>query len=170
MEQVRRLRERLRDVPLSAVYSSPLERAVETAQPIADERRMSVRIVDGLNEVEFGDWTNLTFEEPDALPEWRRFNRERGTAAVPRGEAAVDVQRRIVSTLVELASRHVGETIAAVSHADVIRAAVLHAAATPLGEWQRFEIGPASITALVYTPDGPRLLCVNERPYCAPGA
>ena len=167
--QVQRLCERLRGVPLAAVYSSPLERAVATAEPLAADRLLPVRICDGLNEVDFGDWTGLTFQELEAVPEWQRFNRERASATVPNGETATDVQRRIVATLATLASRHAGEMIAAVSHADVIRNAVLHAAATPIREWQRFEVSPASITALQYADDEPRLLVVHERPYAAPG-
>ena len=123
-----------------------------------------------MNEVDFGDWTGLTFAELDAIPAWQRFNRERSTAAVPNGETAADVQRRVVATLSELAGRHPGAIIAAVSHADVIRNAVLHAAATPLDLWYRFEISPASITALLLVDRELRLLTVNERPYSAPGA
>lgn len=167
--QTERLRERLRAVAIAAVYSSPMERAVATAEPIARDRMMPVQIADGLTEVDFGEWTGLTFAELDAKPEWQRFNRQRGTAVVPGGEAAADVQRRVVAALRALASRHPGETIVAVSHADVIRNAVLDAAATPLDLWHRFEISPASITAISFTDGEPRLLTVNERPYSAPG-
>jgi probable phosphoglycerate mutase len=170
LAQAEQLRVRLRGVPLAAVYSSPMERAIATAEPLASDRMMPVQLVDGLTEVDFGAWTGLTFAELERQPGWQRFNRERGTAAVPGGEAAADVQRRVVATLRELASRHAGQTIAAVSHADVIRNAVLHAAATPLNLWNRFEISPASITALIVGDDDTRLLTVNERPYSAPGA
>lgn len=170
VRQTQQLRERLRTVTLAAVYSSPMERAVATAEPLARDRLMHVQIIDGLTEVEFGDWTGLTFAELDRKPEWQRFNSDRGTAAVPGGETAADVQRRMVATLISLASRHPGETIAAVSHGDVIRNAVLHAAGTPLDLWHRFEISPASITALLFTDGEFRLLTVNERPYTAPGA
>jgi len=169
LAQAQQLRERLRGVAFAAVYSSPMERAVATAEPLAADRMMPVQIVDGLTEVDFGDWTGLTFAELDAKPEWQRFNRQRGTAVVPRGETAAEVQQRVVGTLTALASRHLGETIAAVSHGDVIRNAVLHAAATPLDLWHRFDISPASITAIVFTDGEPRLLTVNERPYSAPG-
>jgi probable phosphoglycerate mutase len=167
--QVERLRERLRGVELSAVYSSPLERALATAAPLASDRRLDVQIDEELLEVDFGDWTGLSFEELDALPEWQRFNRERGRAVVPNGESAADVQRRIVAALARLAARHRGETIAAVSHGDVIRNAVLHAAGTPLDLWRRFEISPASVTSVSYEEEAPRLLTVNERPYSPPG-
>jgi probable phosphoglycerate mutase len=130
--QAQQLQERLRGVALAAVYSSPLERAVATAEPLARDRMQPVLIVEGLTEVDFGEWTGLTFAELEANPEWQHFNRDRGTAIVPGGETAADVQQRVIATLNTLASTHPGETIAAISHGDVIRNAVLYAAATPL--------------------------------------
>ena len=169
LAQVLRLRERLRGVALAAVYSSPMARAIATAAPIARDRAIDVQVAEELNEVDFGDWTGLTFSELDAMPEWQQFNAARSTARVPNGETAADVQRRITSWLSARAEQHRGETIAPVSHADFIRNAVLYASATPLDLWHRFEISPASITALLYEDDVPRLLTVNERPYSAPG-
>jgi probable phosphoglycerate mutase len=165
--QAERLREHLRDVSIEAIYSSPMERAIATALPLARERGLAVQTLDGLNEVDFGDWTGLTFSQLDRLPEWRRFNRERGSAPVPNGERAADVQRRVIGTLAALAARHRGGTIAAVSHADVIRNAVLFATATPLDLWQRFEISPASITVVDYEHAMPRVLTVDQRPHLA---
>lgn len=167
--QAQQLRERLRDVALAAVYSSPMERAIATAEPLARDRMQPVHTVEGLTEVDFGEWTGLTFAELERKPEWQHFNRDRGTAIVPRGETAADVQQRVIATLSTLARAHRGETIAAISHGDVIRNAVLYAAATPLSLWHRFEISPASITAFVFTDGEIRLLTVNERPYSAPG-
>ena len=133
---------------LSAIYSSPLERALATARAVADAQRLPVRAHEGLTEVDFGDWTGKTFDELARLDEWREFNTRRATAVVPAGESASTVQTRIVTTLQALGCTHRGETIAAVSHADVIRAAVLHYAGVSLDEFSRFEIPPASVSAL----------------------
>lgn len=183
--QVAELRESLRHVPLAAIYSSPLERALATASPIAATHALEVRALDALNEVDFGEWTGCTLEELSALAAWRDFNAARGSADVPGGERAIDVQRRIVAALDRLRQRHAGAIlpqgtgkgpqqathenkhspiIAAVSHAEVIRAAVLHATATPLDLWHRFEIAPASITTVGYDDGHARLLAVNEAP------
>jgi probable phosphoglycerate mutase len=151
----------LHDVPLAAIYSSPLERAVATASPIAAAHGLDVRTLDALNEVDFGEWTGLTFDELSKLPGWRRFNECRGSAEVPRGERASDVQRRIVAALDDLRRHHEAQVIAAVSHADVIRAAVLSVTATPLDDWHRFEISPASITTIAYEDGNPNLVAVN---------
>jgi len=164
IEQVTQLRDRLRDVAIAAVYSSPLERARATAAQIARAHALDVIEFEPLNEVDFGEWTGRTLEELSADRAWARFNASRADADVPGGERAVDVQRRIVAALDELRQRHDREIIAAVSHGDVIRAAVLHAAATPLDLWHRFEISPASISVIAYNDGQPRLLGVNEVP------
>lgn len=160
--QVARLCALLRGVPLGAVYTSPLERARETAEPLARDRQMEPVVCEAVNEVEFGAWTGRTFEELARDPAWRRFNEQRASADVPGGERAVDVQRRIVQALTALHARHAAETVAVVSHADVIRAAVLHCAGVSLDHWFRFEISPASVTVVDFTPEWPRLVSVNE--------
>jgi len=162
--QVDEMCHHLRDVPLAAVYSGPLERTLATAAPIAATHALEVRTLDGLNEVDFGEWTGLTFAQLSTLPDWRAFNDFRAGANVPGGERAADVQHRIITALSDLERRHAGEVIAAVSHGDVIRAAVLHVTATPLNLWHRFEISPASITTIAYDDGNPRLLAVNDVP------
>lgn len=164
IEQVAQVCDRLRDLPLAAVYSSPLERARATAGPIARGHALDVIELDALNEVDFGEWTGLTFDELSRRPAWARFNAARASADVPGGERAADVQRRIVAALDDLQARHEGAVIAAVSHGDVIRAAVLHAAGASLDLWHRFEVSPASISVIAYAAGSPRLLGVNEVP------
>jgi probable phosphoglycerate mutase len=151
-------------VPLAAVYSSPLERALATASPIASTHALDVCALEALNEVDFGEWTGLTFKELSTRPGWRDFNESRRTATVPGGERAIDVQHRIVTALDMLRQRHPAAIIAVVTHAEVIRAAVLHATATPLDLWHRVEIHPASITTMVYDDGHTTLLAVNEAP------
>jgi broad specificity phosphatase PhoE len=161
LSEVERLRRNLA-LPLDAVYSSPLERARQTAAPLAADRNLEPMPLDGLKEVDFGDWTGLTFDELDRLPAWHLFNARRSIAPVPNGESAAQVQTRILGVLDQLATRHAGETFAVVSHADVIRAAVLHYAAIPLDDFQRIQIDTASVTAVDVTAT-PQLLAINRR-------
>jgi broad specificity phosphatase PhoE len=161
LSEVERLRRNLA-LPLDAVYSSPLERARQTAAPLAADRNLETTPLDGLTEVDFGDWTGLTFDELDRLPAWHLFNARRSIAPVPNGEPAAQVQTRILGVLDQLATRHAGETFAVVSHADVIRAAVLHYAAIPLDDFQRIQIDTASVTAVDVTAM-PQLLAINRR-------
>jgi probable phosphoglycerate mutase len=146
---------------VAAIYTSPLQRTLETARALARHQAAPVREDAGLIEVDFGDWTGRTFEELDALPEWHAFNRSRGTAVIPGGETARDVQQRIVSTLERLRRAHAGSTLAVVTHGDVVRYAVLHYARAPLDLYGRFEISPASVTGLRLASD-PCLLYVNR--------
>lgn len=69
--QVELLRSRMMQLALDAVYSSPLERAVDTARPLADAHGLEVRICDQLTEVDFGDWTGLAFSELAAISSGR---------------------------------------------------------------------------------------------------
>ena len=161
--QAARLPDLLRSRTIARLFSSPLERARETAEPLARARELEVTIDDALTEVDFGAWTGMTFDELARLPEWARFNARRSVAEVPGGERPVDVQARIVSALDRLRAQHPGQTVAAVSHADVIRAAVLHYAGTSLDMVHRIEISPASVTGIALGGRAPRLLFVNHR-------
>ena len=160
--QAARLARALAATPIAAIYTSPLERAVDTAHAIARHQTARVHVLGALNEVDFGRWTGKTFAELEELPEWRRFNDARSIAPVPDGERAHDVQQRIVAVLDHLRHVHPGETVAAVSHAEVIRAAVLHCMHASLDLFHQIEIAPASVTALSIDGSGPRLLFVNH--------
>lgn len=159
---VHRLQMALRAAPLHAIYSSPLERALETAQPLAAARRLVVQVRADLNEIDFGDWTGLSFAELATLPAWQEFNRHRATARVPHGESAAHVQSRIVAALDGLRTRHEEETFAVVSHADVIRSAILRYTGTSLNLFHTVQIDPASVTAVALSKT-PRVLFVNSR-------
>jgi broad specificity phosphatase PhoE len=159
--QAERLRHRLRAVDVAAVYSSPLDRALETAAPLAQERGLRVEPRMDLIEVDFGDWTGVAFQQLESDPRWLRFNRQRALADVPGGERAPQVQARIVAAIDQLRTRHPNQTIALVSHADVIRLAVLYAAGAPIDFIHRFEISPASVTCVVVHEDGITVKYVN---------
>jgi broad specificity phosphatase PhoE len=161
--EVERLRTGLARERIDAVYASPLERTRETAAPLAADRATDVRPCDGLVEVEFGEWTGSTFSELDLRSDWRRFNEHRSRAIVPRGESAPDVQARVLACLRRLHDRHPGETIAAVSHADVIRAALLYYAGKSLDEWHQMDIAPASVSAVRLHADGGTILYINRQ-------
>lgn len=161
--EVERLRDALSGERIDALYSSPLERTMETAEALGIDRGLPVHRRECLIEVDFGEWTGKTFAELDGRADWQAFNTRRSAAVVPGGESAPAVQARIVSCLQELHARHPAETIAVVSHADVIRAALLHYAGRSLDDWQQLEILPASISAIRF--DGTRgdILYTNQQ-------
>jgi len=142
------LAEALQSTKLAAIYSSPLERAVATATAIASAHSRGVEICQGLTEVDFGRWTGLSFAALSRDPEWHAFNTSRATAIVPEGEQPGEVQARIVHTIARLSAAHRGATVACVTHADVIRCAVLHYQRRSLDDYHQLTIDPASITTV----------------------
>ena len=118
-------------VGLTAVYSGPLRRTMATAQIIADEARVpDLRILHGLNNVDYGAWEGLTAEEAGMYsPETFSLYRSDPMRAVcPAGERLSDAQRRMVEAIELIGSRHPGEPVAAVTHAVMIRLLVVQPA------------------------------------------
>ena len=147
---------------VAAIYASPLERARETAAPIARARGLAVRIERDLSDIDIGDWTGLSLRRVRRKPEWEIVQRHPSGFRFPGGESFTEMQTRMTATLARLVARHHGEIIVAVSHADPIKAAVTHALGAPLDLFQRIVIAPASITAVAYRPEGPAVLTVNS--------
>ncbi|HEX2250162.1 MAG TPA: histidine phosphatase family protein [Gemmatimonadales bacterium] len=163
-EQADRLAARLRAIPFAAVYSSPLERALETARPLAVSQELEVQVATGFTEIDFGDWTGRTLAELDELPDWRRFNSFRSGARIPGGENMADVLARVLHEIDRLCERHsaAGEPIAVVSHGDVLRLLLAHALGVSPDHMQRLELSPASISILQLEYHGPRVLLLNS--------
>jgi probable phosphoglycerate mutase len=160
--QATRLADRLASWPIAAVYSSPLERAVQTARPLANMLGLPVIERERLGELDFGSWTGQTFAEVAEDPEWRLFNAFRSSRRIPGGESMPEVQARVVAELACLAERHASRTIAVFSHGDTLRAAVAHYLGIPLDFLPRFEISPASVTELKLGPDTAILARLND--------
>lgn len=147
---------------LAAVYASPLERARETALPIARARGLALRIERDLSELDIGEWTGLSIKRASRKPEWAIIQRHPSGFRFPGGESFLEMQTRMTAAVGRLVARHPGEIVAAVSHADPIKAVVAQALGTPLDLFQRIVIAPASISAVVYRPEGPAILTVNS--------
>ncbi len=147
---------------VDAVYASPLERARETAAPIADEKGLKVQIDKGLLECNFGEWTGAELKKLMKLPEWNTVLRAPSTFRFPGGESFTEMQTRMVSTIDRLRAAHEGGVVVCVSHADTIKAAVAHAMGTHIDLFQRIVISPCSITAIAYSVGGPVVLTVNS--------
>jgi len=162
-EQAQRAAERIAEVgKIAAVYSSPLERARETAAPIARLTKNTTRIERGLIECDFGAWTGQSLRRLMKKPEWSQVQRSPSTFRFPAGESFVEMQTRMVSAVDAIRRRHPGRTVVCVSHADTIKAAVAHAAGTPLDLFQRIVISTCSVTAIMYSDGGPIVLTVNS--------
>ena len=154
---------RLAPVPaIAAVYSSPLERARETAEAIAHARGLAVRLERGLLECDFGAWTGASLRRLARRREWRVVQRHPSGFRFPGGESFVEMQSRIAEAARRLVERHPGRAIVAVSHADPIKALLAHVLGTPLDLFQRLVIAPASVSAVAFRRDGATVLTVNS--------
>jgi len=162
--QARQLAETCEGLRLDAVYSSPLERALETAEPVASCMRLEVRKSAALNEIDFGAWSGKTFEELARDERWRHFNTRRSTTTIPGGESFLDVQNRVVKEIDRLTHEHSEGRVAIVSHADPIRAAVCYFAGTPIDLIERFEISPCSVSMIAVDQGNVTLLTINHNP------
>lgn len=147
---------------VAAIYASPMERTKETAAPIAKARKLRVRQAKGLIECDFGEWTGKKLADLRKLDAWKTVQRYPSGFRFPGGESFAEMQSRAVDATHELVAAHPGETIVAVSHADVIKAVVAAATGTHLDLFQRIVVSPCSITAILYSPEGPVVLTVNS--------
>jgi len=147
---------------VAAVYASPLERARETAAPIARARGLALRIERGLLEVDVGSWTGWRLDRARKRPEWATVQRYPSGFRFPDGESFVEMQARVTATLAALVDRHRGGVVVAVSHADPIKAALAQALGMHLDLFQRLAVAPGSITTIAYGPLGPTVLGMNS--------
>jgi len=162
--QARNLAERLAGLSLVGLYSSPLERALETARPIGLRHGLEVEPVAGFTEVEFGDWTGKPLAELDQIPAWRRFNEFRSGTRIPGGENMAEVLTRSLRELERLRQRHPSSRalVGIVSHGDVLRILVTHALGMSPDLLQRLELSPAGISLLQVEDYGTRILLLNS--------
>ena len=163
VSQAHAVAERIAELPrVDAIYASPLERARETAAPIAKVLKQRVKINKGLLECDFGDWTGEELGKLMKLPEWNTVQRAPSTFRFPNGESFTEMQTRMVSALDSIRAAHPGQVVVCVSHADPIKAAVAHAMGTHLDLFQRIVIGTCSVSAIAYSSFGPTVLTVNS--------
>ena len=161
-QQAERMAARMARVKLDAIYSSPLERAVETADYIARSRELAIQTREGLNEMDCGTWTDQKIDDLSKTDEWRMFQIYPSGARPPQGETGGQMQMRAVREVEALCAAHPEGAIAIVSHADPIKAIVAHYAGLHLDLFQRLIVSPASVTVIWTGPWGPRLLRLND--------
>lgn len=163
LEQAAALAERLRDVPLAALVSSPLERCQETAAAVATGRDITVTTDERLGECKYGDWTGQELKKLAKDPLWKVVQAHPSAAAFPNGEALRDTQARAVDAIREHnAALGDDATWMAVSHGDVIKSVVADALGVHLDMFQRIQIDPCSLTVIRYTTLRPFVVRMND--------
>jgi probable phosphomutase (TIGR03848 family) len=160
--QAQALADKLKDAPIKAIYSSPLERAMETAAPIGSALNLKVTPREGLLETEVGEWQDQSLKGLQRLKLWRSVQFTPSQFRFPGGEAFVETQGRIRQEIETLSGQHdPRDLIVCVSHADPIKLAVAFYIGLPLDLFQRLHVSPASITALMVGKHGSQLLNLN---------
>jgi probable phosphoglycerate mutase len=160
--------DRLAEEQIDALYSSPLQRTRETSEILSARLELPVEYRDDLLELDFGEWTGLTFDAVRTDERWQLWGTCRSIATVPGGESMRQVQERAVKTLLQLRQAHRDGKVLIVSHGDVIRAALLFALGMPLDFYSRIEVGLASLNTIHIDNSGIRVIAVNERPRLRP--
>lgn len=164
-EQARQLGEALKDVPITAIYSSPLERALETAAPIATARALKIQTDPGLIETDIGTWQGRSHNALRLTKAWKIVQSAPSRFQFPGGETFFGCQSRIVIALEDIIHRHKPkDIIACVFHADPIKLAIAHYLGLPLDNFQRIVCDTSSLTLLHIHETGASLLKLNQRP------
>lgn len=159
---VRALALRLRRFEIAAVFTSPLLRTLQTARILAEGRAVEIVEEPAMIEVNPGEWEDRSFAALAEQPAWKFFHKFRSGTRIPGGEMMIEVQSRVVTFLEKISHDFRGRTVAVVSHADVIRAAVCYYAGIALDLSLRIEITPASLTILEIEDWGTRLIRLND--------
>jgi probable phosphoglycerate mutase len=163
--QARALADALKEVPIKAIFSSPLERARETAEPIATTRGLEVQLEKGLLETDVGKWQGRSLAALRLQKAWKVVQGAPSRARFPDGETFYECQARIVTALDSISRKFKPQDIVAcVFHADPIKLAIAHYIGLPLDHFQRLSCDTGSLTALYVSEAGANLLKLNQRP------
>jgi probable phosphomutase (TIGR03848 family) len=163
-EQAAELARTLGQLPIKAIYASPLERAVETAEPLAQTLSLGIQIRPLLTDIDVGHWVGRSWKTLGRTKHWKVIQHTPSQFQFPGGETFLQAQERVVNVLDAIAVAHKKEMVAVVFHADPIKLAVAHYLGLPLDNFQRLTIHPGSVTVLKIDTLAARLLAINLIP------
>lgn len=161
-EQAAELAERFAGVRLTAVYSSPLDRCVETMRPLADAAGLPVEAREGLTEMDAGSWTGRPLAQLRRTRRWRQVQEAPSRFTFPDGEGFAQAQARALAEVNAIVARHPRGRVAVGSHGDIIRMLISHFAGAHLDLFQRTMSDPASVSVVQLGDGMPRILLVND--------
>lgn len=145
----------LADLDLAAIYSSPIERTMETARILARPHGLSPICEPGVTEIDFGSWTGRTLESLRQEEQWKTVQSRPSRFRFPGGESFVEAQVRSVESVRRIAGARDGRTVVVVSHSDTIKLVLSHFLGQPLDHFQRLRISTVSISDLRLGENGP---------------
>jgi probable phosphomutase (TIGR03848 family) len=153
---------RLKDVKIDAIYSSPLERAMQTAQPVARTHKLRIRQRDEIGEVHYGKLEGKTLKSLAKGNMWARLSAWPSDVRFPDGESLRETQERAVSAIERIRVDHPKQVVAVFSHGDWIRLGVAHYLGVHIDLYRRIGVDPVSISAISFHRYGPVVHRVNE--------
>jgi probable phosphoglycerate mutase len=160
--QAETLGKRLAEMPVAAVYASPIERTTQTAQAVASHHGLEVLPLPGVIEADYGEWTGQKLSDLAKTDLWTVVQRSPSRASFPGGESLAAMQARMIAALDAVVVDHPGELVVVVSHADPIKAAIAHYTGVHLDLFQRIAVAPASVTAFEFGAHGVAMLKCND--------
>ena len=165
-KQAEALGEALKDFPIKAIYSSPLERAMETAQPIAQARKLEIFQEPDLMDANIGTWEGRSWKVLQLTKVWKIVQNAPSRFRFPEGESFAEAQLRYANALERIAKKHnkPKDIVAVVFHADPIKLAVAYFLGLPLDHFQRLSCNTGSLTMLHLSEVGATLITLNQRP------
>jgi probable phosphomutase (TIGR03848 family) len=164
-EQVAALVESLKVLPIRAIYSSPLERAVETAGPLAQVLGLTIQLSPALLDTDVGEWEGLDLKKLRKLPLWKQVQEQPSRVRFPGGESFLEIQGRLVREIEAIRTAHKPkDMLAVVCHADPIKLVLAHYLGLPLDNFQRLAVAACSVSVLMIGKSGGQLAALNLRP------
>jgi probable phosphomutase (TIGR03848 family) len=160
--QAERLADRFVPIRLTGIYSSPLDRCVETMAPLAARQHLEIVPREGLIEMDVGTWTGRPLAQVRRTRLWKELIHRPSHFRFPDGESFADAQARALDEIHAIAKRHPRGRIAVGSHGDIIRMLVAHLSGAHLDLFQRTIADPASVSVVALGDAGPHVLLVND--------
>jgi probable phosphomutase (TIGR03848 family) len=161
VQQAQALADLLSEQPLQAVFSSPLDRCMETATPLAQRLGLPVMSEEGVIEVDYGEWRGQNLKDLVKEPAWKMVQHYPSSFRFPNGETLQEVQHRAVATLNQIHQTYANQTVAIFSHGDVIRTTLAYYLGTHIDLFQRIAISTASVSVVALANQRPMVLGVN---------
>lgn len=152
-QQAEHLITRFERIRLDAIFCSPVDRALETALPLASNRGIKIEEREKLAEVDYGDWTLKTFDELNKLKDWKLYNTIRSNIRIPNGEMFIEIQSRMINEMNDIRMRFPDGSIAIFSHGDPIKTVIAYYAGMPLDNITRLSVYFASVSLITLGKD-----------------
>lgn len=157
------LGQRLAHTPIHHLYASPLERTMETAEAVRQHHpHLAIVQSTEIGEVRYGDWEGQHIAALQTRKMWHLVQEYPSRAYFPNGETMRGVQMRAVNEIERIAAAHPRQTVAIVSHADLIKMVFAHYLGMHLDNFQRIVIAPASINVLMLSYGRPYVGALND--------